>query len=161
MPILDDFAVRTPGSLVEEKEASLAWHYRAGDPEYGERQAIELHAHLTELLSNLPVQIVPGDRVIEIRPHGSNKGTVIALVRTSAPAGALLCAVGDDHTDDDMFRALGADDIAVQVGSHGNGATYCLADVVCARVFLAASAPLLTRAPALAGARVPCYTPRP
>jgi len=35
-----------------------------------------------------------------------------------------------------MFRALGADDIAIQVGSHGHGATYCVADVVAARAFL-------------------------
>jgi len=134
--ILEDFTVRTPGSLVEEKESSLAWHYRACDPEFGERQARELHAHLTELLSNLPVHLVPGERVIEIRPHGSTKGTVVALVRAASPPDALLCALGDDHTDGDMFRALGADDIAIQVGSHGHGATHCLADVVAARAFL-------------------------
>ncbi len=135
-PILEDFTVRTPGSLVEEKEASLAWHYRACDPEFGQRQARELHAHLTERLSNLPVHLVPGDRVIEIRPHGANKGTVVGMVRAAAPADTLICALGDDHTDGDMFRALDDHDIAIQIGSHGSGAPYCLADVVAARAFL-------------------------
>ncbi|HEY7141398.1 MAG TPA: trehalose-phosphatase [Methylomirabilota bacterium] len=44
------FAARTPGSLVEEKTASLAWHYRATDPEYGASQANELRVHLTQIL---------------------------------------------------------------------------------------------------------------
>ena len=135
-PILDDFAARTPGSLVENKEASLAWHYRACDREYGLQQARELHAHLTECLSNLPVRIVPGDCVLEIRPHGSTKGTVATMIRAAAPPGTLLCALGDDHTDGDMFRALAPDDIAIQVGDYGAGAPYVLADPAAARAFL-------------------------
>jgi trehalose 6-phosphate synthase/phosphatase len=135
-PILEDFTVRTPGSLVEEKEASLAWHYRACDPEFGQRQALELHAHLVDRLSNLPVHIQPGDAVLEVRPHGANKGTVVEAIRAAAPAGALLCALGDDHTDDDMFRAIGDDGIAIQVGGRGNCAPYYLTDVVAARTFL-------------------------
>ena len=135
-PILEDFTVRTPGSLVEEKEGSLAWHYRACDSEFGQRQALELHAHLTERLSNLPVQILPGDRVIEIRPHGTNKGTVVGAVRAAAPPNALVVAIGDDHTDDDMFRAIGDDGIAIQVGGRGNLAAVYVTDVVAARAFL-------------------------
>jgi trehalose 6-phosphate synthase/phosphatase len=135
-PILEDFTVRTPGSLVEEKEGSLAWHYRACDSEFGQRQALELHAHLTERLSNLPVQIMPGDRVIEIRPHGTNKGTVVGAVRAAAPSDALVVAIGDDHTDDDMFRAIGDDGIAIQVGGRGNLAAIYVTDVVAARAFL-------------------------
>ncbi len=135
-PILEDFTVRTPGSLVEEKEGSLAWHYRACDSEFGQRQALELHAHLTERLSNLPVQVLPGDKVIEIRPHGTNKGTVVGTVRAAAPPGTLICAIGDDHTDDDMFRAIGTDGIAIQVGGRSNCASVYVADVVAARAFL-------------------------
>jgi len=135
-PILEDFTVRTPGSLVEEKEGSLAWHYRACDSEFGQRQALELHAHLTERLSNLPVQVLPGDRVIEIRPHGTNKGTVVGAVRAAAPPDTLVVAIGDDHTDDDMFRAIGDDGIAIQVGGRGNCAAIYVTDVVAVRAFL-------------------------
>ncbi|MCC6766306.1 MAG: bifunctional alpha,alpha-trehalose-phosphate synthase (UDP-forming)/trehalose-phosphatase [Deltaproteobacteria bacterium] len=134
--ILEDFAARTPGSIVENKEASLAWHYRACDRQFGLQQAHELHAHLTERLSNLPVRIVPGDRVIEVRPHGANKGTVVTMIRAAALPGTPLCALGDDHTDSDMFRALGPGDVAIQVGDHGTGAPYVLADPAAARAFL-------------------------
>ena len=135
--ILADFAVRTPGSLVEEKSASLAWHYRACDPDFGQRQALELQAHLTERLSNLPVHILSGDKVIEIRPHGLTKGNIVATVRDAAPPRAILCALGDDRTDDDMFRALGEGDIGIQVGNRGTRAAYVVADVATARQFLA------------------------
>jgi trehalose 6-phosphate synthase/phosphatase len=134
--ILADFAVRTPGSLVEKKSASLAWHYRACDPEFGQQQALELHAHLTERLSNLPVQILPGDKVIEVRPHGMTKGSVVTAVRESAPPGSVICALGDDRTDDDMFRALGEHDVGIQVGNRGSRAAYVVSDVSAARRFL-------------------------
>src|SRR5206468_2953748 len=76
-PLLDQAAARTPGSLVEHKTVSLAWHYRMADPEFGAAQANELRLHLTELLSNLPVEIVPGDKMIEVRPHGVHKGVIV------------------------------------------------------------------------------------
>src|SRR5439155_1435527 len=70
LAILEQAAARTPGSLVEHKTVSLAWHYRMADPEFGAAQANELRLHLTELLSNLPVEIVAGAKMIEVRPHG-------------------------------------------------------------------------------------------
>src|SRR5207249_4305393 len=58
LAILEQAAASTPGSLVEHKTVSLAWHYRMADPEFGAAQANELRLHLTEMLSNLPVEIV-------------------------------------------------------------------------------------------------------
>lgn len=44
------------------------------DPEYGALQANELKVHLTSLLSNAPVELLSGDKVVELRPHGIHKG---------------------------------------------------------------------------------------
>ncbi len=52
LAIFQDYAGRTPASLVEEKASGLAWHYRAADPEFGAKQANELRVHLQEILSN-------------------------------------------------------------------------------------------------------------
>jgi trehalose 6-phosphate synthase/phosphatase len=115
LAILRDYAERTPGSLVEEKPVGVAWHYRAADPEYGEVQANELRVHLTEMLSNAPVELLKGDKVIEVRAQGINKGLVVAAALAAAP-GALVAAFGDDRTDEDMFAVLPPGAISVKVG---------------------------------------------
>jgi trehalose 6-phosphate synthase/phosphatase len=116
LAILRDYAERTPGSLVEEKPVGLAWHYRAADPEYGAVQANELQLHLKEMLSNTPVEIMPGEKVIEIRAHGINKGRIVPGIQGRLP-GALIVAIGDDRTDEDLFAALPPEAVAVHVGT--------------------------------------------
>jgi len=137
LAILRDFAERTPGSFVEEKTAGHAWHYRGAEPEYGAERARELSLHLATLLSNAPVEILPGDRVLEVRPHGVNKGQVVRAVLEGGEARALLVAVGDDQTDEDLFAALPEDAIGVHVGPAPSRAPLRLADVRAARAFLA------------------------
>ncbi len=137
LAILREFAERTPGSLIEEKTAGLAWHYRAADPEYGAAQAKELSLHLAVLLSNLPVEILPGDMVIEIRPHGIHKGRVVSEVLTRAEPDTLLLAMGDDRTDEDLFAALPDGSIAIHVGAAASRAPIRIFDVVAARALLA------------------------
>lgn len=104
--ILNDFAGRTPGSLVEEKRSGLAWHFRMCDPEFGAFQANELRVHLSALLTNAPVELLSGDKVVELRPHGSNKGRVAQALMKQAKPGVLVAAFGDDVTDEDLFAAL-------------------------------------------------------
>jgi trehalose 6-phosphate synthase/phosphatase len=140
LAILRDFAVRTPGSLVEEKTRSLAWHYRATEAEYGASQANELRVHLMQLLSNEPVELLAGDHVIEVRPHGLQKGRIAREVSASAPAGAVFVGMGDDRTDEDLFAALPPDGVAIHVGSRPSQATIWLSDTGAARSFLRALA---------------------
>jgi trehalose 6-phosphate synthase/phosphatase len=134
--IFEDFATRTPGSLIEEKTASLAWHYRSADPEFGERQARELLVHLREILSNVPVEIVPGNKVIEARPHGVHKGRIVERLLTTLPSGATILALGDDRTDEDLFAALPEDALAIHVGPTPSRAPLRLAGVADARALL-------------------------
>jgi trehalose 6-phosphate synthase/phosphatase len=134
--VLEECAARTPGALVEEKSASLAWHHRASDPEFGARQARELQLHLTEVLSNLPVEILHGDQVIEVRPHGINKGTVASELIAAAAPGTRVAALGDDRTDEDLFAVLPGDAVTIRVGVAPSRARFRVADVPMARRFL-------------------------
>jgi trehalose 6-phosphate synthase/phosphatase len=128
-PILADFARRTPGALVEVKEAGLAWHWRAADPEVGSRQAHELGMHLSQLMSNQPIQLLWGDYVLEIRPYGVHKGTVAdELARDRLPEATLLAA-GNDRTDDDLFVSLPDVALTIAVGERPSKARYRLHDV--------------------------------
>jgi trehalose 6-phosphate synthase/phosphatase len=136
LAILRDFAERTPGSLIEEKTAGFAWHYRSADPEYGAAQAKELSLHLSTLLSNVPVEILPGDMVLEVRPHGIDKGRAVRHVLEGAEPGTLLFAIGDDRTDEDLFAALPEGSIAVHVGPAASRAPLRIRDVPAARELL-------------------------
>jgi trehalose 6-phosphate synthase/phosphatase len=140
LPILLDYADRTPGTLVEDKPAGLAWHFRMADPQYGPGQANELRKHLTELLSNTPVEIVPGHAVIELRPHGVNKGRIVPPIVERA-VGALIVAFGDDATDEDMFAALPLSGVSIRVGSGDSRAGFRLAGVRDVRALLSRLVP--------------------
>ena len=140
LAILEQAAARTPGSLVEHKTVSLAWHYRMADPEFGAAQANELRLHLTELLSNLPVEIVAGEKTIEVRPHGVHKGVVVPALLAEKPPDTMIVALGNDPTDDDLFAALPPDAVTVHVGPGVSRARFRVAGVSAARRLLEAIA---------------------
>jgi trehalose 6-phosphate synthase/phosphatase len=102
-PILQQFTESTPGASVEEKSASVAWHFRNADPEFGARQAHELRLLLGDALSNQPFEVLEGRKVIEIRLRGISKGVV---AQRAAAAGESVIAIGDDRTNEDLFLSL-------------------------------------------------------
>ena len=84
LDVLRDYTERTPGSLLEEKPAGLAWHYRMVECELGRRRADELHQRLFGLLDEAPVEILLGHAVIELRVRRINKGLVVAALEHGA-----------------------------------------------------------------------------
>jgi trehalose 6-phosphate synthase/phosphatase len=135
-PILDQFAASTPGAQVEAKTASLAWHYRGAPRDFGQRQAHELRLLLGDLLSNQPLEVLEGKKVIEVRLRGIGKGIVVQRVQAETDAGTAIVAIGDDRTDDAMFRAVPAGGVTVAVGHRWTSATFCLNDYRGVRRFL-------------------------
>ena len=83
LPILEQFTDSTPGSQIEVKSASIAWHYRGAQREFGARQAHELRMLLGDALSNQPLEVLEGKKVIEVRLRGVSKAVV---ARSRAPA---------------------------------------------------------------------------
>jgi trehalose 6-phosphate synthase/phosphatase len=134
------FAARTPGALVEEKDAGVAWHYRLADPELGSVQARALERELGLLARNAAVEILSGAKVVEVLPLGVHKGRVVRSVVARAPAGALLVAIGDDRTDEDLFAALPPGALGVHVGPEPTRASICLTGVPEVRALLRAVA---------------------
>ena len=86
------------------------------DAEYGLAQANELKVHVSSLLSNAPVEVLSGDKVVELRPYGAHKGRVVGSVLAQAPADAAVVAFGDDVTDEDLFAALPPAALSFHVG---------------------------------------------
>jgi trehalose 6-phosphate synthase/phosphatase len=132
LPSLETCADRLPGSFVEEKEESLAWHYRLADPEQAALRAAELVDHLLNLTAKADLQVVRGHRVVEIRRAGINKGN--AAVAWIGDGGYdFILAIGDDTTDEDMFNSMPPSAITIRVGISGTHAQYNVRN--CAEVF--------------------------
>jgi trehalose 6-phosphate synthase/phosphatase len=127
-PILEQFAASTPGSLVEVKSASVAWHYRCAPRDFGARQAHELRMLLGDLLSNQPLEVLEGKKVIEVRLRGVSKGVVARRVAEETGHGTVIVAIGDDRTDEELFRALPPSSLTVAVGRPWTSATFRLDD---------------------------------
>jgi trehalose 6-phosphate synthase/phosphatase len=136
LDILRDITARTPGSLIEVKDVALAWHYRMADPEAGARRANELRLHLTQLLSNQPVEILAGHKVVEIRPYGVHKGRIVPPLPPERLAALTVLAIGDDRTDEDLFAAVPSDAITVKVGPGATQARFRIDGVPAARALL-------------------------
>lgn len=108
------------GSFIEKKKCALTWHYRLADPEQGLHESRECHKELeTTVGRKWEVEVMAGKANLEVRPTFINKGEIVKrLVATynaelqAAGENAVakkiefaLC-MGDDFTDEDMFRAL-------------------------------------------------------
>ncbi len=135
--ILERFTLSTPGALIEEKTASLAWHYRMAEPELAAARAREVRGAVGAFVRGLPLEIIEGDKVIEVRLRGIDKGVVAAAIVAGASPGTTVIAMGDDFTDVDLFRALPKDAVTIAVGSHPVGAQYRVDSPRAARAFLA------------------------
>ena len=123
-PILDEYTELTPGSFVEEKTASLAWHYRMADEQVGPKHAAQLLTRLRQALKGSPADVLEGHRVLEIRPGGVNKGLPVQHIVSKAAGRTVVMAIGDDRTDEDMFRALPITGVSVRVGATPSAARY-------------------------------------
>ena len=136
LAILRDITARTPGSLIEVKSVALAWHYRMADQQAGARRANELRLHLAQLLSNQPVEILAGHKVLEIRPYGVNKGRIVPPLPPERLASTTVLAIGDDRTDEDLFAAVPPNGITVRVGPGPTKARFRLESVGAVRALL-------------------------
>jgi trehalose 6-phosphate synthase/phosphatase len=128
LPILHLFADRLPGATVEEKEYSLAWHYRGADPEQGEPFAHELADNLNALTGNVDVQVMQANKAIEVRVAGINKGTTAREMIAEGGYDFIL-AIGDDKTDEDLFAVLPDRAHSIKVGVAHSHAKYNCRDV--------------------------------
>ena len=126
-PILQTFVDRTPGTFIEQKKYSLAWHYRKADPELAQIRTIELNTVLTHLIANNDLSVLKGNKVIEIKSSSVNKGRATSRWLTKANYDFVF-AIGDDWTDEYMFEDLPENTYSVKVGFKKTKAKYYVKD---------------------------------
>jgi trehalose 6-phosphate synthase/phosphatase len=122
-PVLESFVDRTPGSFIEEKNYSLAWHYRKTDPDFGQKRAVELDTVLRSLIANDDLSVLNGNKVMEIKSSNVNKGRA-AMRILGEKEYDFVFAIGDDWTDEFMFQELPPDAVTVKVGRQKTHAKY-------------------------------------
>jgi len=114
---------KTPRSYMEQKEASLVWHYRNVDIWLAELRSQQLVNALIGPCARLNLQIVPGNKVVEVKPPDFTKGSEV-IRRMSLDNYDFILAIGDDTTDEDMFRVLPPDGVSIKVGNFSPAAKY-------------------------------------
>ncbi len=128
--IMQIFVTRCVGSFIEEKTNTLAWHYRNTQVDLGFTRSRELINNLSQLIQNTPLQVIDGNKVVEVRMAGFDKGTITLRILNQAQPDFVLC-IGDDTTDEDMFKVLEESAYTVKtytikIGNRGTAAKYTL-----------------------------------
>jgi trehalose 6-phosphate phosphatase len=137
---LTEFVAQHDGLMLEDKGTTLALHYRQA-PRLASHVHRTLRSHLAAALANeAGWGLQPGKGVLEVKPDGRDKGTVILEYMEEEPfARRLPVFVGDDKTDEYGFVAVTvAGGWAVKVGRGTTNANYRLANVAAVRKWLSA-----------------------
>ena len=125
LPVLETYVDRTPGTFIEEKTYSLVWHYRKAQKGLGELRAGELMNNLKYLATDKGLQLLPGDKVVEVKNIEINKGKA-ALTLIDGRDFDFMMALGDDYTDEDIFKALPENAVTIKIGNNISAAKFYL-----------------------------------
>ena len=113
-------AARYPGTSLEQKPASVAFHVRNADAE----SVADAIAEVEALAASDPTLTYRlGKLVCEVGVMATNKGHALTALRSNLSATAVLY-VGDDTTDEDAFATLTGPDVGVKVGDGDTAAKY-------------------------------------
>jgi trehalose 6-phosphate synthase/phosphatase len=125
--LFTDYVALTPGSRIEQKDAALVWHYRTASPFHAQKNLVGLRRQLKPLLKRYALSEKPGHKVLEVHPSDVNKGR--AAQEWLLHDFDFVLAMGDDTTDEDMFKALPPGGHSIKVGFGPSAAQYRLSGV--------------------------------
>jgi trehalose-phosphatase len=124
-------------SRVEKKTASVAVHVRGLEPEDARRGLNLVRAEWTSLLSG-ELELLEFNGGIEVRARSRDKGEALKELLERLPGSDLVVYIGDDVTDEDVFKKLPDFGIGIKVGEEigETEASYFLPDCEEVREFL-------------------------
>jgi len=133
--LLQQYADRTPGAFVEEKRFSLVWHYRKANDVLAAYRARELKTDLRSMTAEQNLEILEGNKLLEVRNTGVNKGRSVRRFLERGDWDFIL-SVGDDRTDEDVFAVLPPSAFSLKIGSGPTSARFTLKGVEACRALL-------------------------
>jgi trehalose 6-phosphate synthase/phosphatase len=123
--IIQSFVDKTPRSKLEMKETALVWHYRNVDGWLASIREQQLLVALIAPCTRQNLQIMRGNKVIEIKSPYHNKGSEVRRILKNQSFDFIL-AMGDDTTDEDTFRELPGEAYTIKIGAISEIARYNL-----------------------------------
>lgn len=115
LPLLEMYSDRLPGSFVEEKEYAVSWNYKKADIEQSSFLSKEVSDHLMSITGNIGVQVLHGNKIIEVSNSGINKGE-LAMHWLSKNDYDFVLAIGAGWSDELLFQTLPDHAWSVKVG---------------------------------------------
>lgn len=135
--LLGSIAARHAGLLLEDKELSLALHYRL-QPALGSYVHRLMRTVQAEIGPDYTVQL--GKRIVELKPSGKDKGQAVKEFMSEAPfMRRVPVFVGDDATDEHGFAVVNSlGGYSIKVGKGRSHARWRLPDVEAVQSWLVA-----------------------
>lgn len=104
-----------PGVIVEHKRLGVAVHYRRVPKRYVRRLSDRVRARFARMRDRF--RILRGKKTFDIRSALPwDKGHALDAIQSRLPGGWMGVFVGDDRTDEEGFRTLGAKALTIRVG---------------------------------------------
>lgn len=130
--IFGTFVDKTPGAYFEVKKTALVWHYRSVDEWLAVLREQQLVNALITPCNRRGLQIMRGNKILEIKSPLYSKGVEIKRLLKMHTYDFIL-TIGDDVTDEEMFRAIPNKAFSIKVGYNIGAAKYNIpmqADVI-------------------------------
>lgn len=125
--VMEKYISEIPQSFIERKNFGIAWHYRNVSSPQVENKAKQLYAEMKDYAHKNGLTVLNGHKVIEVKSAVFDKGTATQSLLSNNNYDFIL-AVGDDETDEAMFKklALTRHAFTIKVGSNASFAKYNL-----------------------------------
>ncbi|PID31909.1 bifunctional alpha,alpha-trehalose-phosphate synthase (UDP-forming)/trehalose-phosphatase [Candidatus Saccharibacteria bacterium] len=124
MGLFKRYTTLTPGSSIEQKEWSVAWHYRNASPFHAKKNLVILKKLLRPIARAEQLIIRENKKVLEVHHQDVSKGHITQEWLLDGQD--FIMAIGDDNTDEDMFGALPTAAHTIKVGRGHTIANYRL-----------------------------------
>ncbi len=121
---LEKLAAGVKRAFVERKTWSVCLHYREVSRREKSALVVAAQAAVAAWVEAHPeYELLEAAEALEVRASVMKKSNAVTWLRERAGAGCRVLLLGDDVTDEDMFRAAGPGDEPVIVGAPGGRST--------------------------------------
>jgi trehalose 6-phosphate synthase/phosphatase len=130
LPVMNKITDACPGSFIEEKIYSLAWHYRNAESDSGNKSSRDLIRLLNNIVGTYDLKILDGNKVVEILSDSIGKGRAVKKLNEQNIYDFVL-SIGDDATDEEMFEYFqnSSNAYTIKVGEGETFAKFKLNDI--------------------------------